>query len=1053
MTADDNSTSGATAQVTSIVFDDQIRKPDIDDRTYRLLNLSNGLRALIVRDPATDRASAAMDVRVGYLADPDDIPGLAHFLEHLLFLGTEKYPVENDYAQFISDVGGGHTNAYTAAENTSYFFEVSADGDNLEGALDRFAQFFIAPLFNESCTVRELKAVDSEHKKNLLDDYWRLQQLDQDLLSPSHPYSKFCTGSWETLQTIPTAKGINVRDALIKFYHQHYSAHRMNLVVLGKEGLDTLQEWVLTKFGPIKNNGNPLPTTSAHPLGANELKKIIYVRPIKEMESLSMTFPFPDTQRLYLKSPNEYITHLIGHESQGSILSLLKAKGFATELTCWHDEAGVNFSFFKIVVSLSEKGVANWEEVVSIVFQYIRLLQKTDVMEWVFDECKTMNSLSFRYREKVPAEDFTAEAAEGMHTYQPADVLSGPFLMEEFDADLIRNLISLLRPDNFRLMIASSTTKTSEDWQTAPHYGTEFCVKPISQELLNRWSSAPVSPELALPHRNPFIPTKFDFAPNDDSQLPSAVATPRIIRDSPTTRAWFLQDTVYKVPRTSMWLFVRSPDGYSSPRAGALTRLLFELAADALTEVTYYATMGDLHYGLDTSPEGFVLSFGGFTDKLPVLVANVVSMLTGMRPESTRFEVVKEALVREYKNFDNENPDHHASYYMTWMLQERLWTNADKLQELLCITVEDVLSHAKLLFNPVHIEALVHGPITSEEALLLVETVENGFAGVADRVATKNGTIPPTKPSLRALPPSLRSTLLRTFQVPTTQSLADRSAKPPAATTLPLARSSPDQTPTSPPPATRASTLPQGLSYSSPHPNPDNPNSAVELFLQTGDTLTSTPLRARTQLFAQLVGEPFFDVLRTKEQLGYTVWSALRSGVGSLGVRFLVQGEKDAAYVEERIERFLDEARSLIEEMAEDDFATQVSALQAKLLETDKSQSEATHRMWDAITQGHYCFDMSQQDAACVGTLSKGDMIDFYDAHVSRRSPERRRLAVLIWSQKKPPSLWSGSAGGVEVEGQEEEKEVVGSVRLESAEAAVEERSRWLLGPGSVGKM
>jgi insulysin len=73
-------------------------------------------------------------------------------------MGTEKYPKENDYNQYLSE-HSGFSNAFTGVEDTNYYFEVGQE--HLEGALDRFAQFFISPLFSDSCTERELKAVDS----------------------------------------------------------------------------------------------------------------------------------------------------------------------------------------------------------------------------------------------------------------------------------------------------------------------------------------------------------------------------------------------------------------------------------------------------------------------------------------------------------------------------------------------------------------------------------------------------------------------------------------------------------------------------------------------------------------------------------------------------------------------------------------------------------------------------------------------------------------------------------------------------------------------------
>ena len=75
-----------------------------------------------------------MDVHVGSMYDPLTSQGLAHFLEHLLFMGTEKYPNEAEYSMFLSEHGGS-SNAYTDSEDTNYFFDVAAD--HLEPALDR----------------------------------------------------------------------------------------------------------------------------------------------------------------------------------------------------------------------------------------------------------------------------------------------------------------------------------------------------------------------------------------------------------------------------------------------------------------------------------------------------------------------------------------------------------------------------------------------------------------------------------------------------------------------------------------------------------------------------------------------------------------------------------------------------------------------------------------------------------------------------------------------------------------------------------------------------
>ncbi|RXM36269.1 Insulin-degrading enzyme [Acipenser ruthenus] len=212
------------------IVSDIIRSPE-DKRLYRGLEFANGIQAILISDPTTDKSSAALDVHIGSLSDPHNISGIAHFCEHMLFLGTEKYPKENEYSQFLSEHAGS-SNAFTSGEHTNYYFDVSHE--HLAGALDRFAQFFLCPLFDESCKDREVNAVDSEHEKNLMNDAWRLFQLEKATGNPNHPFSKFGTGNKLTLETRPSKEGIDIRQELLKFHSNSYSSNLMALCVLGR---------------------------------------------------------------------------------------------------------------------------------------------------------------------------------------------------------------------------------------------------------------------------------------------------------------------------------------------------------------------------------------------------------------------------------------------------------------------------------------------------------------------------------------------------------------------------------------------------------------------------------------------------------------------------------------------------------------------------------------------------------------------------------------------------------------------------------------------------
>jgi insulysin len=138
-------------------------KGESDWRDFRCLRLANGVTLVLVHDKYSRTFGAAARVSAGAAADPRSYPGLAHFCEHMCFLGSEKFPGENDYKAFLAQ-HGGRSNASTSLHATTFYFEVVGD-KAAQGALDRFVSVFVAPIFAESGTSREVQAVDSENSK------------------------------------------------------------------------------------------------------------------------------------------------------------------------------------------------------------------------------------------------------------------------------------------------------------------------------------------------------------------------------------------------------------------------------------------------------------------------------------------------------------------------------------------------------------------------------------------------------------------------------------------------------------------------------------------------------------------------------------------------------------------------------------------------------------------------------------------------------------------------------------------------------------------------
>ncbi|KAJ3113502.1 Insulinase (Peptidase M16) [Phlyctochytrium bullatum] len=909
-------------------------RPDVDDRQYEHLTLPNGLQALLVSDPTTDKAAAAMDVNVGHLCDPEEAAGLAHFCEHLLFMGNEKYPSENEYNQYLA-AHGGYSNAFTGTDSTNYYFEVVPNF--LEGAFDRFIQFFISPLFDESCTEREMKAVDSEHKKNLQLDNWRIYQLQKDLSSKDHPYHKFGTGNLKTLKDIPLEKGIDIRKVLLEFHSKYYSANIMRLVILGREPIDVLKQWVVEKTASIKNLGIEPPSFPGHPLSAEFLGTELLVKPVKNIPSLELMFPLPDLTPFYKSRPSSYLSHLIGHESEGSILALLKKRGWAQSLMAGAYRGGINFEFFQIRLSLTEDGFRNWKEIVVIIFQYIKMLNEVGVQKWIFDECQVMSNISFRYKEKSSPSNFASRVAGQMQHYPPEHVLSGPSVLLEFDKQKVEEVLAALRPDNFRVTVVSPYHDEPE-WKSAAWYGTEYISRPLSADLKENLANLSATPELHLPERNEFIPENLTL------KAPSAVhsARPAIVSETPTVRMWYKKDDQFKVPKAKAFFSLRTPLAYSTPATCVMTRLYTDLLEDALNQYSYYADVAGLSYSIENNTEGLELHVLGYNDKLPRLIEHVFRTMKSLHINPDRFKAIKEHLGHLYKDWKMDAPHQHASYYGSYVTQEKLWTSEEKLEALNDITAADISSFYPQLLSRLFVEGLVVGNYDAQEAASL--------AALVDKCLTPS-----------AFPSSVKEVTMRTLQIPSGSKVVLKLDVP----------------------------------------NVNQPNSAIEYNVQVGDVANDL-LRVKTLLLSQIAREPCFDILRTKEQLGYIVFSGLRKQTGMIGFRIIIQSERDPWVLEERILAFLSTFKEMLESLTDEQYSKHINALVSRLTEKDKNLNEEANRWWSHIASRYYDFQQNLRDAETVKSLSKSELVEFFKTAVDSDSKDVRKISVHLRSHSLP---------------------------------------------------
>jgi len=219
-----------------------ILKSKNDNCKYYTFKLINDLNVFVVEDIDANIACATMLVKIGY--KDDTVMGIAHFLEHMLFQGTQKYPNETDWWNFINK-NGGHSNAFTSHDHTCYYYTVHHE--SLIESLDMFGDFFINPLLKKDSIHREIEAVNSEHSKNMLSDEWRIHEIKKKAFDKKNTIKNFGTGCKKTLK-IP-----NIDKIVKDFFNDNYSANIMTLLIVTNNNFENIKNKITEVFSNIKN--------------------------------------------------------------------------------------------------------------------------------------------------------------------------------------------------------------------------------------------------------------------------------------------------------------------------------------------------------------------------------------------------------------------------------------------------------------------------------------------------------------------------------------------------------------------------------------------------------------------------------------------------------------------------------------------------------------------------------------------------------------------------------------------------------------------------------
>ncbi|XP_050368324.1 nardilysin-like [Argentina anserina] len=954
--------------------DDVVIKSPNDKRLYRLIELENGLTALLIHDPdvysqdyyyeslvepsedeeeaarggdgerrskgkggalqTKKAAAAAMCVGIGSWSDPMKAQGLAHFLEHMLFMGSTKFPVENEYDSYLSKHGGS-TNAYTCAEHTCYFFEVN--GEFLKGALTRFSQFFVSPLLKSEPMEREIHAIDSEFNRLLQNDFCRLRQLQCYTSTPGHPFNRFSQGNKKSLDDA-TKKGINLQEQILKLYRNYYHGGLMKLVVIGGESLDVLEKWILELYGDVKTGSKVNQEFKAEsPIW--KAGKVYRLEAVQDVHILQLSWTLPCLRRHYSKGPEFYLHHLLVHEGKGGLHFYLKERGWATNLGASVSRYPVA-DVFCMVIYLTDSGLEQIFEMIGLVYQYIKLLRQ-ETPEWIFSELQDIGNMCFRFGEEEPfQDDYALNLAENLQRYAAEHVIYGDYMFETWDEALIQNVLSFLSPENMRIDVVSKSSFKTEEVQCEPWYSSHYIEEDLSPSLMKLWKDPPeIDVSLNLREKNKFIPSDFSLRSDGTCLDISNIYSPTCILDEPLMKIWYKLDSTFQLPRENAYFFIRMRGGYDNVKSSVLTDLYIDLLEDELSEIIYQAHVACLGTSISVFTDKLQLQVFGFNDKLPALLSKILETIKSFLPTDDRFKVIKEDMVRVYRNA-NMNPWCHSAYLREQILLQRFYDIDELFYVLNGLSVSDLNSFITELFSQIYIEGLLHGNLSQEEAISLTNIWKTNF-------------------SVQSLPVELMYRNHCICLPPSANLIRDATVK-----------------------------------------NKSETNSVTELYFQIEWATGSKSMRWKVliDLFNAIVKEPLFNQLRTKEQLGYGVECGLDLKWDVFGILFSVQSSMyNPIHLQGRLDNFINGLEELLEELDDDSFRNYKAGLIENLLKKDACLTHETNRLWNEIYNKRYIFDYSKKAAEELRCIQKEDVVIFHKTYLQQSSPKCRRLATRVW--------------------------------------------------------
>jgi insulysin len=791
---------------------------------------------------------------------------------------------------------------------------------------------------SQNCIDKEINAINNEFVKSINNEEWRFFQLMKHISHVSSPFAKFTIGNTETLYKPDSyAK-------LLEFFNSKYSSNVMKLVVYSNESLDSMVQSVSSIFSPIKNRSLPRISYTEQPLPftAENTCKLVRMLPLATTKSIKLIWVFESLLKHYRSHPLKVLSHLIGHESEGSILHLLKQQNLALALSSSMNNIADLSTLYYIDIELTDMGFENIPKVLEVVGGYISKLQTIDVPKYVFEEIQRINSIQFDFEDKSDPMDKVLKVMENMIYFPVHECNVVPYLMENYEPEVYKKYASRLTIDLANVFLSSPTFTDLPGAE--PYYKISHSVHSFPDEWKLAFNSQTKSTmeQLFYPHPNMFIPKNFELLYGEEDHTESLPEA--LLCDSDSGNKLYFKPDAFGLPKICLryQLFVPLKNTSLDQRT-AYSIIWRYILVNYMKTILYNAEEADLVFELTMVPKGAVIRMSGYSDSMAHFLEEfnkkfkefkcLEASESGLAFLEEQFSIYKTKSLNWLDKRSKKEPSQLAHNSLDWILLHTSYSEDVITTAVREISFENYLKfHSEFLHDFIG-EGLILGNVSKDQALAIDFQFRKVFAQFGKTPKLPKDSL--AKSHILHIAPNSTYVLEKDIKIK------------------------------------------------------NESNNCILIYFQLP---TDKDYRELLDILGLFINNPFFEELRTNQQLGYVVNSYAVQKKHVWGHVFLIQSDRLLPNeIAHKIYEFVDTYREKAVNLEADKFDGFKSSAISNLRQPFMNICEETDHYFKHMQNHYFDFGQVQKSIEKIQAMTIEEFKDFYEQIFYR---ERRVLEV-----------------------------------------------------------